>query len=123
LLELCVYSIPPVIKGLQYACKLPAAAMPGAPGKVTYGLWRPFVTRMQIALEARCLVKKYPAVLAVNDVSFDVAEGICFGLLGPNGAGKTTTVEIMEGVTSATSGEVWYYGSPAGRRFREEAGV
>ncbi len=78
---------------------------------------------MQIALEARKLVKQYPGVLAVDDVSFEVREGICFGLLGPNGAGKTTTVEIMEGVTPATSGEVWYYGSPAGSKFREEAGI
>jgi len=78
---------------------------------------------MQTALEARSLVKKYPGVLAVDEVSFEVQEGICFGLLGPNGAGKTTTVEIMEGVTPATSGEVWYYGSPAGKTFREEAGI
>ena len=78
---------------------------------------------MTIALEARKLVKKYPAVLAVDAVSFEVGEGICFGLLGPNGAGKTTTVEIMEGVTPATSGEVFYYGKPAGQRFREEAGI
>lgn len=47
---------------------------------------------MQIALEARNLVKRYPGVVAVDDVSFEVREGICFGLLGPNGAGKTTTV-------------------------------
>ena len=78
---------------------------------------------MTIALEARHLVKHYPDVIAVDDVSFSVREGICFGLLGPNGAGKTTTVEIMEGVTPASSGEVWYYGSPAGSRFREEAGI
>ena len=78
---------------------------------------------MQIALEARNLVKQYPGVLAVNNVSFSVPVGICFGLLGPNGAGKTTTVEIMEGVTPATSGEVYYFGQPAGSRFREEAGI
>ena len=78
---------------------------------------------MQIALEARNLVKQYPGVLAVDDLSFQVEEGICFGLLGPNGAGKTTTVEIMEGVTPATSGEVYYYGELAGSRFREEAGI
>jgi len=78
---------------------------------------------MQIALEARHLIKQYPGVLAVDDVSFSVSEGTCFGLLGPNGAGKTTTVEIMEGVTPASSGEVWYYGAPAGARFREEAGI
>ena len=78
---------------------------------------------MQIALEARHLVKKYPDVLAVNDLSLQVQEGICFGLLGPNGAGKTTTVEIIEGVTPATSGEVWYFGKPAGRTFQQEAGI
>ncbi len=78
---------------------------------------------MAIALEARHLVKQYPGVLAVDDVSFSVEEGVCFGLLGPNGAGKTTTVEIIEGVTPATGGEVWYFGEPAGERFREEAGI
>ena len=78
---------------------------------------------MPIALEARNLVKQYPGVLAVDDLSFKVEEGICFGLLGPNGAGKTTTVEIMEGVTPATSGAVYYYGKPAGSKFREEAGI
>ena len=78
---------------------------------------------MTIALEARRLVKHYPGVRAVDGVSFAVREGSCFGLLGPNGAGKTTTVELIEGVKQATSGEVWYYGQPAGRRFREEVGI
>ncbi len=78
---------------------------------------------MQIALEARNLVKRYPGLVAVDDVSFKVTEGTCFGLLGPNGAGKTTTVEIIEGVTPATAGEVYYFGELAGRRFREEAGI
>ena len=36
---------------------------------------------MQTALEARNLVKQYPGVLAVDDVSFSVTEGRCFGLL------------------------------------------
>jgi ABC-2 type transport system ATP-binding protein len=78
---------------------------------------------MTTALEAKNLKKQYPGVMAVDGVSFTVREGICFGLLGPNGAGKTTTVEIMEGVTPATSGEVYYYGKLAGTRFREEAGI
>ncbi len=78
---------------------------------------------MPPALEARKLVKKYPGVLAVNGVSFEVPEGICFGLLGPNGAGKTTTVEMIEGVTRPTSGEVYYFGELAGARFREEVGI
>ncbi|MDH3576287.1 MAG: ABC transporter ATP-binding protein [Gammaproteobacteria bacterium] len=78
---------------------------------------------MTTVLEARDLIKEYPGVTAVDGVSFSVPEGICFGLLGPNGAGKTTTVEIIEGVISATSGEVYYYGEPAGARFRQEAGI
>ena len=82
-----------------------------------------YSSAMAIALEARNLRKLYPGVIAVDGVSFSVQEGICFGLLGPNGAGKTTTVEIIEGVTPASSGEVYYYGEIAGRRFRQEAGI
>ena len=78
---------------------------------------------MTTILEAQALRKEYPGVVAVDGVSFSVAEGICFGLLGPNGAGKTTTVEIIEGVITATSGEVYYYGEVAGSRFRQEAGI
>jgi ABC-2 type transport system ATP-binding protein len=74
-------------------------------------------------LEVHDLVKQYPAVTAVNGVSFAVPEGTCFGLLGPNGAGKTSTIEIMEGILPPTSGEVRYRGEPVGARFREEAGI
>ena len=78
---------------------------------------------MTPVLEVRDLVKQYPAVRAVDGVSFSIAPGVCFGLLGPNGAGKTTTVEIMEGVTEPTSGLVLYGGEPLGARFRAEAGI
>jgi ABC-2 type transport system ATP-binding protein len=78
---------------------------------------------MPAILEARRLVKHYGQVVAVNEVSFVVEQGTCFGLLGPNGAGKTTTVEMIEGILPATSGEVLYRGEPAGGRFREEAGI
>ncbi len=82
-----------------------------------------YSSAMTIILEARELRKQYPGVTAVDGVSFSVPEGICYGLLGPNGAGKTTTVEIIEGVTTATSGEVYYYGDIAADRFRQEAGI
>ena len=78
---------------------------------------------MTPVLEVRNLVKDYPGVRAVDGVSFTIEAGTCFGLLGPNGAGKTTTVEIMEGVTTRTSGDALYCGEPLGPRFRAEAGI
>ncbi len=60
-----------------------------------------------LAIRCRGLVKRYPPdVLAVDGLDLEVARGECFGLLGPNGAGKTTTVEILEGLTEPTAGEV-----------------
>lgn len=74
-------------------------------------------------LEIKNLVKHYPTVKAVNGIDINLSSGICFGLLGPNGAGKTTTVEILEGMTKATSGEILYKGEVVGDRFRKEAGI
>jgi len=62
------------------------------------------------ALLCRGLVKRYPDTLAVDGLDLEVAAGECFGLLGPNGAGKTTTVEIFEGLTEPTAGEVHVLG-------------
>ena len=52
------------------------------------------------------LVKKYGYFTAVNDISFDVAEGEIFAFLGPNGAGKTTTIKILTTLLKPTSGQV-----------------
>src|SRR3989440_8325061 len=62
------------------------------------------------AIRCRGLIKDYGTVRAVNGLDLEVRAGECFGLLGPNGAGKTTTVEILEGLLSATSGEVELFG-------------
>ncbi len=74
-------------------------------------------------LEVRNLIKHYPKVKAVNGVNINLYPGTCFGLLGPNGAGKTTTVEILEGIHTATSGEVLYKGEPVASNFKNEAGI
>lgn len=78
---------------------------------------------MAALLEVKDLVKSYGKVKAVNGVSFTVNQGTCFGLLGPNGAGKTTTIEVIEGVSSPTSGEILYKREPRGGSFREEVGI
>src|ERR1039458_8899619 len=80
---------------------------------------------MTAVLEVRNLHKRYPNATsdAVDGISFSIEEGTCFGLLGPNGAGKTTTIEIMEGIATATSGEVRFPGERVGERFREKMGI
>jgi len=55
-------------------------------------------------IEVRNLSKHYGAHKAVNDISFNVAEGEIVGFLGPNGAGKTTTLRILTGYMPATAG-------------------
>jgi ABC-2 type transport system ATP-binding protein len=50
--------------------------------------------------------KTYGSIVAVDNVSFDVAAGEIFGLIGPNGAGKTTTMECVEGLRKPDAGVV-----------------
>ncbi len=61
-------------------------------------------------LEVKNIVKKYGNNLAVNDLSFTVANGEIFGLLGENGAGKTTTFRIIMGLLEPNAGEVFLDG-------------
>lgn len=78
---------------------------------------------MKAVLQVEHLTKYYADVCAVDDISFAIDSGSCFGLLGPNGAGKTTTIEMIEGITPPTSGQILYKGLPCGNRFRQEIGV
>jgi ABC-2 type transport system ATP-binding protein len=54
--------------------------------------------------------KTYGAVVAVDDVSFEVEQGEIFGVIGPNGAGKTTTMECVAGIRPPTSGTITVLG-------------
>lgn len=78
---------------------------------------------MQEIIRVDNLVKKYGNLNAVNDVSFSIKKGHCFGLLGPNGAGKTTTIEIMEGIIPSTTGGVLYHGKSVGSSISQQIGI
>jgi ABC-type branched-subunit amino acid transport system ATPase component len=57
-------------------------------------------------LSTALLSRHYGGVVAVSDVSIDVAKGSITALIGPNGAGKTTTLNVISGLTAPTNGRV-----------------
>ena len=61
---------------------------------------------MTAALQLDRVTKRYGAVTAVSDLSFDVQPGEMFGLIGPDGAGKTTTIRLLCGLLHADGGAV-----------------
>jgi ABC-2 type transport system ATP-binding protein len=63
-------------------------------------------------IEVKHVTKHFGEKVALQDVSIDIPEGKIFGLLGPNGAGKSTLIRIINRITMATSGEVWFNGRP-----------
>ncbi|WP_445748303.1 ABC transporter ATP-binding protein [Polaribacter sp.] len=67
---------------------------------------------METILSIKNLDKKYGAVHAVNNLSFDIKKGTVYGILGPNGSGKSTTLGIILNVVNKTSGEFsWFDGN------------
>jgi branched-chain amino acid transport system ATP-binding protein len=61
-------------------------------------------------LRLQHLTKRFGGLLAVDDVSFDVAQGEIVGLIGPNGAGKTTVFNLITGNYRPDEGEVLFNG-------------
>ncbi|HEY9220226.1 MAG TPA: ABC transporter ATP-binding protein [Lutibacter sp.] len=67
---------------------------------------------METILSLKNLHKKFGAIHAVNDLSFDIKKGNVYGILGPNGSGKSTTLGIILNVVNKTSGSFsWYNGN------------
>ncbi len=57
-------------------------------------------------IEVKNVTKKYGSFVAVDDISFSIADGEIVGFLGPNGAGKSTTMNAMTGFIEQTKGEI-----------------
>lgn len=68
------------------------------------------------ALSLRNVTKKYGALVAVDDVSLDVAKGGRHALIGPNGAGKSTLFNLIAGGLPITSGQVLFSGTDVSGR-------
>ena len=73
---------------------------------------------MNAVIEAEHLRKAFGELVAVDDVSFSVQAGECFGILGPNGAGKTSTIRMVYGFSPLTAGRLTVFGLDIERHAR-----
>ena len=74
-------------------------------------------------LEMRGIVKEFPGVRAVNDVSLEVRSGEVHVLLGENGAGKSTLIKVLSGVYPPDAGEIRIDGKPVRLRSPHDAQI
>ena len=72
-------------------------------------------------LEIRDLVKDFPGVRAVNNVSFDIKRNTIHCLVGENGAGKSTLIKILTGAYARTSGRILLNGEEYNPRSTRDA--
>ena len=70
---------------------------------------------MPISVAASDLTKRFPGVVAVDRLTFEVHAGEIFGLVGPDGAGKTTTLRMLAGVLSPDGGSATVAGADIAR--------
>lgn len=74
-------------------------------------------------LNIKSISKKFGGVKALNELNLDIQKGEIFGVIGPNGSGKSTLINIICGIYSQTSGEVFFQGKnlsgiPTHERFK-----
>lgn len=77
-------------------------------------------------LKVNNLSKRFGGLVAVNNLSFEVAEGEIVGLIGPNGAGKTTVFNLISGILPITAGSISLNGRELNRlppHIRSRAGI
>lgn len=69
------------------------------------------ISRMGILLETKQLIKEFGGLRALNNIDFEIHEGMIAGLIGPNGAGKTTLFNCLTGAyDTIEGGEVLFQG-------------
>ena len=64
----------------------------------------------KLLLRMEHISKRFPAVVALDDVEFSLRAGEIHALLGENGAGKSTLIKVLTGVEQRDSGTVWLEG-------------
>lgn len=77
-------------------------------------------------IEVKNFTKQYEDFIAVNDISFEVAEGTIFAFLGPNGAGKSTTINTLCTILNKTQGTLKINGNDVSEhkdRVRKDIGI
>src|SRR4030042_3634060 len=62
----------------------------------------------EIFLQVKKITKSFGGIMAVKDMSFEIARGEILGVIGPNGSGKTTLVNLITGFVKPDSGEVLF---------------
>jgi ABC-type branched-subunit amino acid transport system ATPase component/ABC-type branched-subunit amino acid transport system permease subunit len=80
----------------------------------------------KVLLSVKGLSKSFGGLKAVQNVGFEIHEGMILGIIGPNGAGKTTLFNLLNGFSLPNAGEVWLDGvNMVGRKPHElcQAGV
>src|SRR3989440_12785515 len=101
----------PPFRGKETA---PPAPPPPARGRIEEGVnaaLPPLEKARMAMLSVSSLTKRFGALRAVNDVSFDVNEGEILGLIGPNGSGKSTTFNCIAGLYAPNAGTITFEGS------------
>jgi branched-chain amino acid transport system ATP-binding protein len=67
---------------------------------------------MSALLSLAHVSKRFRGLVAVDDVTFDVPEGVIFAVIGPNGAGKTTLFNMIAGALAPDNGSIAFAGEP-----------
>src|SRR5687768_7704168 len=65
-----------------------------------------------IAVSFRSITKRFPGVVALDAVTFDIAAGSCHALCGENGAGKSTLGKLLAGIYTPDGGQLVVEGQP-----------